>query len=98
VLDEPTTGLHPADVARLLDLLDRLADAGHTVVVIEHQLDVIAHADWLIDLGPEGGAAGGQLVAAGTPEQVALVSESHTGEALRYMNPRSRDRVPSTEY
>jgi excinuclease ABC subunit A len=83
VLDEPTTGLHPSDIARLLELLDRLADAGHTIVVIEHQLDVIARAAWVIDLGPEGGAAGGRLVAAGMPDQIARVAESHTGAALR---------------
>ncbi len=83
VLDEPTTGLHPADIARLVDLLDRLADAGNSVIIIEHQLDVIASSDWVIDLGPEGGAAGGRLVAEGPPEQIAAVSESHTGQALR---------------
>jgi excinuclease ABC subunit A len=83
VLDEPTTGLHFQDVARLLDALQRLVDAGNTVLVIEHNLDVVRAADWLIDLGPEGGVGGGQLVAAGTPEQVAEVADSHTGAALR---------------
>lgn len=87
VLDEPTTGLHPADIKRLLDLLERLVDDGHTVIVVEHQLDVIARADWVIDLGPEGGNAGGRLVAAGTPEQIARVPESHTGLALRAIVP-----------
>ena len=84
VLDEPTTGLHFADVERLLSVLNRLADAGHTLVVIEHNLDVIKGADWVIDLGPEGGDRGGTIVAAGTPEQVALVKHSHTG---RYLKP-----------
>ena len=83
VLDEPTTGLHFQDVARLLDALQRLVDAGNTVLVIEHNLDVVRAADWLIDLGPEGGAGGGQLVGCGTPEQLADIDASHTGAALR---------------
>jgi excinuclease ABC subunit A len=83
ILDEPTTGLHFDDVARLLEVLGRLVDAGNTVVVIEHNLDVIKSADWVIDLGPEGGAAGGALVAAGTPEEVAAAPGSHTGAYLR---------------
>jgi excinuclease ABC subunit A len=83
ILDEPTTGLHFDDVARLLDVLGRLADAGNTVVVIEHNLDVIKSADWVIDLGPEGGDAGGDLVASGTPERVARDARSHTGRYLR---------------
>jgi excinuclease ABC subunit A len=83
LLDEPTTGLHPADVVGLLRLLGRLTDAGYTVVVIEHNLDVIVSADWVIDLGPEGGAAGGRVIAEGTPERVAGTEGSHTGEALK---------------
>jgi len=82
LLDEPTTGLHFADVANLLGVLHRLVELGNTVVVVEHNLDVIASADWVIDLGPEGGAAGGGLVAAGTPDEVARVRASHTGRAL----------------
>jgi excinuclease ABC subunit A len=82
ILDEPTTGLHFADVECLLAVLQRLVDAGNTVVVIEHQIDVIKNADWVIDLGPEGGAAGGAIVAAGAPEQIARCQESHTGRAL----------------
>ena len=82
ILDEPTTGLHFADVQRLLEMLDRLVDAGNTVVVIEHNLDVIKTADRLIDLGPEGGEEGGRIVATGTPEQVAATAGSHTGRFL----------------
>jgi excinuclease ABC subunit A len=83
LLDEPTTGLHLADVGRLLKLLQRLVDAGSTVVVVEHHLELVRAADWLIDLGPEGGQAGGQILAEGTPEQVARVERSYTGQCLR---------------
>jgi excinuclease ABC subunit A len=92
ILDEPTTGLHFDDVARLLSVLGRLADTGNTVVVIEHNLDVIKSADWVIDLGPEGGDNGGDLVAAGTPEQVARVAASHTGRYLRQALPSAAER------
>jgi excinuclease ABC subunit A len=84
ILDEPTTGLHFDDVARLLQVLSRLVESGNTVVVIEHNLDVIKTADWVIDLGPEGGDKGGYLIAAGTPEQVARARESSTGQYLRH--------------
>jgi excinuclease ABC subunit A len=83
ILDEPTTGLHFADIQRLLDVLHRLADAGNTVIVIEHNMDVIKTADWIVDLGPEGGAAGGYIIAEGTPEQVAENETSYTGQFLR---------------
>jgi len=83
ILDEPTTGLHFADIQQLLDVLHRLRDRGNTVVVIEHNLDVIKTADWLIDLGPEGGSGGGQIIASGTPEQVAGLEKSHTGRFLK---------------
>jgi excinuclease ABC subunit A len=87
ILDEPTTGLHFADIEKLLEVLQRLVDAGNTVVVIEHNLDVIKQADWLVDLGPEGGEEGGEVLAVGTPEQVAQVDESHTGRFLRQVLP-----------
>lgn len=83
ILDEPTTGLHFHDVAQLLGVLHRLRDDGNTVVVIEHNLDVIKTADWIVDLGPEGGARGGRIIAAGTPEDVAANPHSHTGHFLK---------------
>ncbi|HMV55436.1 MAG TPA: hypothetical protein PKC15_17035, partial [Rhodocyclaceae bacterium] len=82
ILDEPTTGLHFHDIELLLKVLHRLRDDGNTIVVIEHNLDVIKTADWLVDLGPEGGDGGGRIIATGTPEQVAQVAESHTGRYL----------------
>ena len=88
ILDEPTTGLHLDDVKRLLGVLNRLVDAGNTVLVVEHHLDVVKTADWVIDLGPEGGAAGGEVVAEGTPEQVAQTDGSYTGKFLRDLLPR----------
>ena len=104
ILDEPTTGLHFADIQRLLEVLQRLVDAGNTVVVIEHNLDVIKVSDQIIDLGPEGGDEGGQVIATGTPEQVAAVPESYTGaflaevlpvRAARYGNGRPRPTAPA---
>jgi len=83
LLDEPTTGLHFEDIRRLLTVLTRLVDQGNTVMVIEHNLDVIKTADWIIDLGPEGGTGGGSVVAAGPPEEIARVPASHTGRFLK---------------
>jgi excinuclease ABC subunit A len=83
VLDEPSVGLHAADVHKLVEVLERFVDEGNTVLVIEHQPDIIKIADWIIDLGPEGGDRGGYVVATGTPEQVAKVKESYTGQFLK---------------
>jgi excinuclease ABC subunit A len=108
ILDEPTTGLHFADIQRLLEVLDRLVETGNSVVVIEHNLDVIKVSDWLIDLGPEGGDEGGAVIAEGTPEQIAQVAESHTGHFLaevlavratrttKSARPRATKRTPGT--
>ncbi|MGZ4289514.1 MAG: ATP-binding cassette domain-containing protein, partial [Gaiellaceae bacterium] len=87
ILDEPTTGLHFADIEKLLETLQRLVDGGNTMIVIEHNLDVIKQADWVIDLGPEGGDAGGELIAVGTPEDVAQVEDSSTGRFLQNVLP-----------
>ncbi|HEX7998193.1 MAG TPA: excinuclease ABC subunit UvrA [Pyrinomonadaceae bacterium] len=102
ILDEPTTGLHFADVHKLLDVLQRLVSLGNTVLVIEHNLDVIKSADYIIDLGPEGGAGGGRLVAAGTPEEISRARRSHTGQALRpllngHAAPRNGNGTPRRE-
>ena len=91
MLDEPTVGLHMADVEKLIHVLHRLVNGGHSVVVIEHDLDVIAEADWLIDLGPEGGNAGGRVVAAAPPEEVVRLG-THTGVALAPVLARSREK------
>jgi excinuclease ABC subunit A len=90
ILDEPTTGLHFDDIAKLLAAFRKLVEAGHTLLVIEHNLDVIKTADYIIDLGPDGGDAGGEVVTTGTPEQVARVEESYTGQALRPVLAASR--------
>jgi excinuclease ABC subunit A len=96
ILDEPTTGLHLDDVRKLLVVLNRLVDAGNTVLVVEHHLDVIKTADWVVDLGPEAGEAGGELVAEGTPEQVAQVGASYTGKFLRELLPRPHSRAAAS--
>jgi excinuclease ABC subunit A len=83
ILDEPTTGLHFHDIAQLLEVLHRLRNDGNTIVVIEHNLDVVKTADWIVDLGPEGGSGGGEIIATGTPEQVAKIKKSHTGRFLK---------------
>jgi len=83
ILDEPTTGLHMADVEKLLHVIHALADAGNSIIVIEHNLDVIKNADWIIDMGPEGGDGGGQIVAEGTPEQLTKNKNSYTGQYLK---------------
>ena len=96
ILDEPTTGLHFADIEHLLSVLHRLRDDGNTVVVIEHNLDVIKTADWVVDLGPEGGHRGGQIIAQGTPEDIAAMPQSHTGHFLSQLldaqNKRAKKR------
>jgi len=83
ILDEPTTGLHTADVKKLLDILQKLVDGGNSMIIIEHNLEVIKCADWIIDMGPEGGQGGGMVVASGTPEDVAKSPESFTGKYLK---------------
>ena len=85
ILDEPTTGLHFEDVRKLIGILHRLTDAGNTVIVIEHNLDVIKNADYIIDMGPEGGDGGGTVIATGTPEEVAKIKESYTGQFIKKM-------------
>jgi excinuclease ABC subunit A len=92
VLDEPTTGLHSDDVNKLIDVLQRLVDHGDTVLVIEHNLDVIKCADWIIDMGPEGGDEGGTVVCTGTPEKVAKVEESFTGQYLKPILERGKSK------
>ena len=96
ILDEPTTGLHFADIEHLLSVLHRLRDDGNTVVVIEHNLDVIKTADWVVDLGPEGGHRGGQIIAQGTPEDIAAMPQSNTGHFLSQLldaqNKRAKKR------
>ena len=92
MLDEPTTGLHVADVHKLVDILERLTENNNTVVVIEHNLDVIKTADYIIDLGPESGDRGGEVIACGTPEQIAQVEPSYTGQFLKPLLDRAREK------
>jgi excinuclease ABC subunit A len=94
ILDEPTTGLHFADVKQLMEVIRRLVDNGNTVIMIEHNLDVLLQADHIIDLGPEGGDRGGQIVATGTPEQMAVCADSYTGFYIREMLERNKRRKP----
>jgi len=96
VLDEPTTGLHFDDIAKLLTAFRKLLEAGHTLLVIEHNLDVIKTADYIIDLGPEGGEEGGEIVATGTPEQVALIEASYTGKYLHTVLAEGRSHAYAT--
>jgi excinuclease ABC subunit A len=95
LLDEPTTGLHFADVKMLLGVLHRLVDNGNTVLVIEHNLDVIKTSDWVIDMGPEGGAAGGEIIATGTPEDVAKIAASYTGQFVKPLLERAKKPATS---
>jgi excinuclease ABC subunit A len=103
IMDEPTTGLHLDDIRKLAQVFDRLVDAGHTLILIEHNMDVVKLADWVIDLGPEAGDRGGEIVATGRPEEVARVKGSYTGQWLRTVLPgfeefeRSRPPRPNTE-
>ena len=93
ILDEPTTGLHFADVHKLVEILNRIADSGNTIVVIEHNLDVIKTADYIIDMGPEGGDRGGQVVVCGTPEEVSECSDSYTGQYIKKMLKKYKDNL-----
>jgi len=88
ILDEPTTGLHFHDVKQLLEVLNSLRDRGNTIIVIEHNLDVVKTADWVIDLGPEGGDKGGEIIVAGSPEEIAACEQSYTGQFLRHLLPK----------
>ncbi|MGH6969891.1 MAG: excinuclease ABC subunit UvrA, partial [Stellaceae bacterium] len=92
ILDEPTTGLHFDDVSKLLEVLHALVDQGNTILVIEHNLEVIKTADWIVDLGPEGGSGGGRIVATGTPEQIAAAKGSYTGEYLKAYLARNSEK------